>query len=137
LSLRRELILDQNLHNRLAAEVRARGRDSVSIYALGYAHLKDPELLGRLADHYKPESWVLITADDRMPADHGPLIDQLGLTVATIDPLHDEEHTVDQWRRDVVQRWAHAMQAQRQGSIHRYSLRWHRSWTLRRRPRRR
>jgi hypothetical protein len=132
-TLRRELVLDQNLHSRLATEVRARGRDSVSIYSLGHANLKDPELLERLAGHYKPESWVLVTADDRMPADHGALIERLGTTVATIDPTHDEEHTVDQWRRDVVQRWANAIQAQEQGTVRRYSLGWHRPWTRRRR----
>ena len=105
----------------------------MSIYALGYADLKDPELIERLAARYRPGAWVLVTGDDRMPSDHGELLEQAGLTVATIDPTHDDEHTVDQWRRDIVQRWSHKMQTQADGSIRRYSLEWHRPWTERRR----
>jgi len=134
-SLRRELVLDANLDKRLAGELRHRGRAAESVYPLGRAHLKDAELLERLAEIYRPEAWVLVTGDDRMPADHGDLIRRLGTTVATIDPTHDAEHTFDEWRRDVVHRWANSMQAQEQGTVRRYSLGWHRSWTPRRRPR--
>jgi len=134
-SLRRELVVDANLDKRLAGELRSRGRAAVSVYPHGLSHLKDPELLERLSELYRPEAWVLVTGDDRMPGDHRELIERVGTTVATIDPLHDTEHQIDEWRRDVVHRWAHVMQSQTQGAVRRYSLRWHRPWTLRRRPR--
>jgi hypothetical protein len=35
---------------------------------------------------FRAEGWVLVTGDDRMPADHGELIDEPGVTVAIIDP---------------------------------------------------
>jgi hypothetical protein len=135
-SLRRELVVDANLDKRIAGELRHRGRAAVSVHPLGFGHLKDPELLQRLAELYRPEAWVLVTGDDRMPADHGELIERLGVTIATIDPVNDAEHQIDEWRRDVVHRWAHVMQEQAQGSVRRYSLRQHRAWAPRRRPRR-
>jgi Domain of unknown function (DUF5615) len=135
--LRRVLVLDENLNSRLAAEIRARGRDAHSVYSLGLQGLADPELLERLSGQYRPESWVLVTGDDRMPLDHGEELTRLEVTVATIDPLVRPPYNPDQWRRDVAQRWAHVMQEQPVGSLRRYSVNWHRVWTARRRLRRR
>ena len=66
-----------------------------------------------------------------MPADHGELIAELGVTIATIDRQRDPVCNHDEWRRDVVQRWAHAMQDQQLNSVRRYGLSGHRNWTAR------
>ena len=80
---------------------------------------------------FRPESWVLVTADDRMPADHGELIAELGVTIATIDRRRESICNHDEWRRDVVQRWVHAMQDQPPNSVRRYGISGHRTWTAR------
>lgn len=128
------LVLDESLNKRLAAELSQRGRDAWTVYSLQYAGLNDPDLLHRLTERVR--NWILVTADDRMPADHGTTIAEFGATIATIDPRAPASYWPDQWRRDVVHRWAHVMGGQEGGSIRRYSFRWHRLWTPRRRGRR-
>ena len=78
---------------------------------------------------------VLVTADDSMPRDHAPVIESLGMTIATIDgrrPPAFARHQ-EQWEREVVHRWAHRMQEQPTATRVRYSLAAARRWTRRRR----
>lgn len=79
------------------------------------------------------EEWVLITADDRLPRDHGALAASLKVTVATVDPRRGPGFGIDEWRREVVHRWAHAIAGQAPSSIRRYSATANRAWTMRRR----
>ena len=67
-----------------------------------------------------------------MPEEWQSIIEELGSTLATIAPyqgayaaLYESE---DGWERDTVHRWAHVMQAQPRGTVHRYSPTAHRSW---------
>jgi hypothetical protein len=60
------------------------------------------------------------------------------VTVATIESEVPEDVPPDMWQRDTIHRWAHAMAAQTQGDVRRYSPGSHRPWRpRRRRPRRR
>jgi hypothetical protein len=130
------LVVDANLPKTLAGALRKRAREAVSAAELGLAfNVKDPELLRRLAELYKDRCpWVLVTGDDAMPAEHGPVIIDTHATVATIFPDYPMGVTEHVWNTDVVQRWAHAMQEQTPRTVRRYGLAGSQPW---RPPRRR
>ncbi|MEA2385539.1 MAG: hypothetical protein QOH72_5510 [Solirubrobacteraceae bacterium] len=122
----RLLVIDENLPHRLSTELTNRGRLAQRLSELGLRGANDAELLNRLAgDH---DDWILITADDRMPLDHGDTIDALAATIATVDPRRRGGYNVDQWRREIVHRWAHAIHEQEPGTVLRYSLSGKRAW---------
>lgn len=127
----RLLFLDENLPKRLATELRYRGRQAVTSAAAGLLGLDDPALLTAIVAGFPGA--VLVTADDHLPADHGAAIRHSGIVIATIDPNgRPAGVTLDQWRRDVVHRWAHRMQDQVDQSIRRYGV-VPREWTSPRR----
>lgn len=100
--------------------------------------MKDEPLLQALVSHLGAASgWVLVSGDDATPDDHGNVLAELQVTLATIDPRRPPETKEAEWRRDVIHRWAHAMAAQDPGSIQRYSLSRHGIWRPRRSGRRR
>lgn len=131
----RLLVVDANLPKSLAGSIRKRGRDAVSVADLGLSKdVKDPELLRGLAALYDGErEWTLVTGDDAMPAEHGPVIIETHATVATIFPEYPEDVTEHAWNVDVVHRWAHAMQEQNTGTVRRYNLAASVPWRPRRR----
>jgi hypothetical protein len=75
---------------------------------------------------------VLITADDAMPAEHGPLLKTLGTTLATVDGRRTPGWGREEWKKEIVHRWAHAIHHQEHGTIRRYSVVSNRPWTRRR-----
>jgi hypothetical protein len=124
----RLIVIDENLSPRLARELRSRGRNAKSAAELNLARVKDPVLLKRLAAWHP--GCVLVTGDDSMPLEHGDLIAQYGLTIATLAPVPREfESFEDPWLRETTQRWAHLIQAQSAGSVKRYYTSTHRVWT--------
>ena len=66
--------------------------------------------------------WVLFTADDRMPFEHPEAIASVGIAVATVDPRRTDGYGINEWRHEIVHRWAHIAQEQPRGLIRRYSL---------------
>lgn len=64
----RIIVVDENLNKRLATELAYRGRDATSVSALGLGGSTDPQLLVKLDAQL--DDWVLVTADDALPADH-------------------------------------------------------------------
>jgi hypothetical protein len=130
----RLLVIDADLPKRLAVELNTRCRRAVHVATLDLARdVKDPELLRRLAAHYEDQpSWVLITGDDRMPAQHGTVIEETAATIATIHPIRPQSVTEDGWYRDVVHRWAHAMQQQAPQTVRRYTFANSQIWKPRR-----
>jgi hypothetical protein len=130
----RLLVIDADLPKRLAVELNSRCRRAIHAATLGLAQgVKDPELLRRLAAHYADQPlWVLITGDDRMPAQHGPVIQEAAATIATIHPIRPQGVTEDGWYRDVVHRWAHAMQQQTPQTVRRYTFASSQTWKPRR-----
>lgn len=130
----RLLVLDEDLNKRRAAELRNRGRNATHVVTLFGAGLKDPELFERLAD--RDNDCVLITADDNMPADHGPLMARSGLTVAIIEHDRPAAYPLDQWEAELIHRWAHRIGAQPRATVLRYSARGAAAWRQRTRPRR-
>lgn len=67
-----------------------------------------------------------------MPGDHADIIEALQPTIATIDPkMPDGYRTTDQWRRDIIHKWAHKMQQQASGTVRRYNLVGSREWRSR------
>jgi hypothetical protein len=134
----RTLFIDASLPNRLASELVKRGRIAVAASELSAHRLEDPELLDWLAERFAGLSWVLVTGDDAMPAEHGEQLERLRFTVATVDgrwePLvRDGISTQDHWNHEVVHRWAHVMALQQPETIKRYSRDTYRRWTRRRR----
>ncbi len=136
----RLLVIDADLNPRIASELRKRGRAAKSLQQLGWKAMEDPEMVravfGRLTDP------VLVTTDDNMPADHPEVLNEVQATVATIEPweLHpasvvarDAETSVEEtYEREVVHRWAQAMQTQTRGTTKRYFLGGARAWKRRR-----
>ena len=68
-----------------------------------------------------PKTRVLVSGDDAMPDDHPEVLAELNVTLATVDPRRPKGIEEAAWRRDIVHRWAHAMQIQEPGTIRRYS----------------
>ena len=132
------LVIDADIDNRVATELKYRGRVAVAMSELLLHRMKDEPLLRALVDRRgDPSGWVLVTGDDAMPDDHGDVLAELQVTLATIDPRRPVGTKEAEWRRDVIHRWAHAMSAQESGSIRRYSLHRHGLWRARRSGRRR
>jgi len=131
------LVIDADIDKRVATELKFRGRDAVATSELELHHEKDEPLLRALADHFGPNGWVLVSGDDAMPDDHGDVLAELGVTLATVDPRRPEVTEEAAWRRDVIHRWAHAIQIQEPGTIRRYSAVRHGLWRPRRSGRRR
>ena len=88
-----------------------------------------------LAEHYGARHWVLVTADDNLPATHADVVAEVSATIATVDPRRSADYADDEdaWGREVAHRWAHMMERQSEGSVRRYSDRGGRKWTPRRR----
>jgi hypothetical protein len=127
------LVIDANLSKRLATELQRPGRTASSVSSLKLRHLVDPELLAVLAERYRDQRWVLVTGDDLMPGEHHQHIEAWSITVATVDGRwRGQGLSQEEWKREVVHRWAHVMAAQRPGTVQRYSLRSHRAWRRRR-----
>ncbi len=128
-------MIDACIGKAIAARLRDRGRNAVSTAQIGLAtDVKDPELLRELATRYNAErEWVLVTADDSMPAEHGGVIRETRATVATVHPESPPGVSEYQWLTDVIHRQAHLMQAQGLRTVRRYSFDGSRVWTPRRR----
>jgi hypothetical protein len=126
----RLLVIDASLNRRIAAELKGRGRAAASAAELGAARMTDAELIRALSRRLADEPWVLVTADDFLPGEHGELLTRHHLTVATVAALGrgvgvgEERHA-----RETCHRWAHAMAAQEPGSVRRYSPAANRAWT--------
>ena len=130
---RRVLVLDEPLDRRLASELRARGRECVSVYELGLSGVTDAELLEGVAER-TGRSWVLVTVDDSLPAIQDRLRRRLRATLAIVDPMSAGSQAAGAGERELVHRWAHAMQRQSPASVRRYGARGGRRWRERRRP---
>ena len=128
----RTLVLDASLNRRIATELKGRGRQATSAAELGMARASDPELLRGVARRMGDQPWVLVTADDFLPAEHAGLVGELGLTVATVQ-AQGRGRGVDEERsaRETCHRWAHSMAAQAAGALRRYSPEANRPWTAR------
>lgn len=133
----RLLVIDASQDKRLATELKLRGRAAVSLSELEIARLEDPDLLPKLFERLESWDWILITADDAMPADHAELISELQPTIATIDGAYPWPYNSDSWGREVVHRWAHYIQGRQEvRTVRRYRLNSHAVWKLRLRRRR-
>jgi hypothetical protein len=123
----------------MGSRLRERGREAQSANELGFRDFEDPDLLREVFGRF-PHA-VLVTADDRMPEEHPGVIEDVQATIATIEPWDRRERpplnlpsglSADEaWKREVVQRWAHAMANQGGGSIQRYSREKRGAWTPR------
>jgi len=67
-----------------------------------------------------------------MPGEHRATIAALSCTIATIDGRRYAEWGREQWKKEIVHRWAHTIQAQTEGTIVRYGLTRPRAWSRRR-----
>jgi hypothetical protein len=126
----RLLVIDESLDKRRAHQLEQRGRRAMSAERLGLLRMLDPEVLRAL--RALDDTWVLVTADDDMPGEHGPLIASLGSTIATVDGRRYAGWGREQWKKEIVHRWAHTIQEQGDGTIVRYGLTRPRPWTRRR-----
>jgi hypothetical protein len=128
--MRRLMILDECVSKKVGAELRRRGRNAKGVLELGLGG-KDDALLEQIAERFPGA--ILVTGDDRMPADHAETLAMTGITVATIDPIRPPEFRASEWNHEVVQRWAHVIETQTRGTVRRYGLA-NRLWTDRRQP---
>ena len=142
----RVLVFDADLNPRLARECRNRGRRASSVEELRLKGALDPEVIAR-AFAFFPDA-VLVTGDDGMPAEHAAALAAVNATVAVIRPWSrkaahigswegQEHRNEDEWEAEIVHRWAHLIQAQRTGTIRRYSANTYGDWKPKRRSRRR
>ena|SRR2546427_4078420 len=128
----RLLVVDEDLSKRIATELRRRGRTAKTVAALELKGWRDPLLLERL--HEIDPDCVLISGDDDMPATHGADLKKYGTTVAVVHPWDPTRPlTEPEWEHEIVQKWAHRIEAQQSGTIWRYTLERGRRWTVRKR----
>jgi hypothetical protein len=113
----RLLVLDENLPHRLKTELDRRGRTAIRLSELGLKGSDDADLLKAL-DQDLPD-WILVTADDKMPLAHAVAVTRVAATIATVDPRHPGTIGLDQWRCEVVHRWAHRIHEQEMGTVRR------------------
>jgi hypothetical protein len=136
----RLLFIDESLSKRLAALLKQRGRAAISCSELKLLELADEPLLREV---YKDRAdIVFVTADDSLPAEHHGVLREVGATVATIAPFEKGKWPIEPctladeevWKREIVSRWAHAMQEQPRRTHKRYFLNGGRQWRPRRKP---
>lgn len=129
----RLLVVDASLSNRIAGELRNRGRNAVAVSQLSLHRVTDDVLLDSLATEYHQDEFVLVTADDAMPLAWEARLLEYKFAVATVDPRVVPPWTIsdDCWSRDAVHRWAHLMATQEPGTWRRYSPFRSRTWTKR------
>jgi hypothetical protein len=137
----RQVIVDESLDKGLARQLKARARPAASLNQLSLAGLSDPDVIAALGE-LDPDDWVLVTADDSMPWEHGAQLNSIRATVATIDGewmriiennglAGAMDH--EQFKCETVHRWVHQMVEQQAGSIYRYNaFRGGRPWKERR-----
>lgn len=136
----RLLFIDESLSKRLATLLKHRGRAAISCSERELLELADEPLLREV---YKDgDDVVFVTADDSLPAEHAGVLREVGATVATIAPFERGKWPIERcaladeetWKREIVSRWAHAMQEQPRRTHKRYFLNGGRRWRPRRRP---
>jgi hypothetical protein len=128
----RLLVVDEDLSKRIATELRRRGRNAKSTASLGLRGSKDPRLLERL--HEIDPDCVLVSGDDDMPASHAAELAKFETTLAIVYPWDETRPlTEPEWEHEIVEKWAHRMEAQEPGSILRYTLDGGRRWKVRKR----
>ena len=99
------LVVDADVDNRVATELKARGRDATALSELELHRLKDEPLLRALVDTLgDPSTWILVSGDDSMPDDHAVVLSALRVTLATVDPRRPDLVNEASWRRDVIHR---------------------------------
>lgn len=77
--------------------------------------MKDPVWLYLLSR--ESHACVLVTYDNKMPVVHADAVRKRGSTLAVIDSKADREGlTVEEYKREVVHRWAHRMAMQQPGT---------------------
>jgi len=128
------LLIDENLTPRIAAELRKRHKQSIAIVKTDLRGATDPELLRAIARQFL--NVVLVTADENMPATHGDVLKETGVTLAIVSARPELGYSLEEWEREIVHRWAHKMEEQPPGSVRRYSLAGGREWHPRQRSRR-
>jgi hypothetical protein len=129
----RTVIVDADLPKRLQTELLNRGRRAAALSSLNLNRSLDPAVLDAIRDRFDLDQIVLVTGDDQMLLEHAE--HAVGITVAVIDANVADGFTLDQWRREIVHRWAHKMVEQITGTHKRYGLRqW--DWKKPRRVRR-
>jgi hypothetical protein len=118
----RLLIIDEDLPKRLAWLLAKRGRNVTSNSRLGWTGHKDHAFLPDLARDY-PHA-ALVTGDIHMPAAHSEILATLpNVTLAIVHKFaRPPEFKVDEWEWEVVDRWAHRMEAQLEGTYAVYGL---------------
>jgi hypothetical protein len=126
----RLLFLDEDLDKRIARELRLRGRQSETIYKTDLQGFGDCELLVELNRRYGAGA-VLVTGNDWMPIENGDGFRVEQVALATIDTEHPDGYHLDEWRREIIHRWAHHMQTQEPGTVVRYSAARHGVWKMR------
>jgi hypothetical protein len=128
----RVLVIDEDLNPRLVTELKYRGRTAVGVRELQLGSSDDEIVIAQVFTIY--DDPVLVTGDDDMPAEHADTLELYTATVATIGPPPRElASQEDAWERDIVHRWAAAMQDQEMGSIRRYYPSGGSAWTPRKR----
>jgi hypothetical protein len=127
----RLLVIDESLDKRLAQQLEGRVRRAKSADWLGMCGMKDEVLLRALAKLPEVEP-VLVTGDDDMPGEHRDIVAQLKVTIATVDGRPGPGWGREEWKKEIVHRWAHSMQLQTAGTIRRYSVAQHHPWRRRR-----
>jgi hypothetical protein len=128
----RLLVIDESLDKRLASQLEQRGRKAKSTDWLGLVGFKDEPLLRALAQLPENDALILVTGDDAMPGEHSGLLAALGLTVATVDGRRLPDWGPEEWKKEIVHRWAHVMNEQQAGTMRRYGLMRHGPWRPRR-----
>lgn len=124
------LVIDESLNPKLSRELTGRGRSAAALAQLGLAGALDGELLDALASRLGA-GWTLVTADDHLPTEHRGALWGLEASVATLDPRQAPGYSLDEWRRELVHRFAHQMATQRPGETRRYSLTGGKPWRSR------
>lgn len=123
------LVIDASISTRVGTELRRRGRDACSLASLELKSFKDEPMLRELAQRID-EDYVLVTADDAMPAAHRLVIAETNTTIATLDPRWTRSGLEQEpYKHEVVHRWAHVMAEQAASTLRRYSTGGHRPWT--------
>src|SRR5579872_6555297 len=91
----RVIVIDEDLNERLARELRNRGRRARAITEIGLKGEHDTAVIRKVFALF--DDVVLVTGDDSMPSDHEPTLRASAATIATVTPWTDAAGYESDW----------------------------------------
>jgi len=123
----RVIVIDEDLDPDFARQLMLRGRTATCVRDEKLRGQSDKRVLEALVAKYS--NFILVTANRDMPREWPDEMKRLKPTIAVITSGQEQGMRQQQFRCDLIHRWAHSFKAQTAGSLRVYNARGGAPWT--------